>query len=143
MQLPRQVACVLDAGVHSLSACGTVRVGGVAQEEGVAVPELGGEALVDMPCRTGQQLFDLAVAQPFGGAGLDQLIESCWVGTGVPGATDATIRTMWFGIGEEMSIPCGESENAFSIRSEGQSSNFTSATANICAGEVPGNPMPS
>ena len=61
-----------------------MRVGGVAQEEGVAVPELGGDALVDMPCRTGEQFFDLAVAQPFGAAVWISSSMSCWVGTGVP-----------------------------------------------------------
>ena len=45
---------------------------------------------------------------------------------------------MSFGSGDEMSIPCGESENTVSTRSEGQSSNLTSESANICAGELAG-----
>src|SRR6478609_6442021 len=143
MQLPRQVACVLDAGVHSLSACGTVRVGGVDQEEGVAVPELVAKRSWTCHVELDSSSLTLPLRSHSGARVWISSSMSCWVGTGVPGATDATIRTMWFGIGEEMSIPCGESANAFSTRSEGQSSYFTSATANICAGEVPGNPMPS
>src|SRR6478672_8054232 len=75
MQFPCQIARVLNSGVHALSAGGAVRMGGVAQQEGVAVPKLRGEALVDMPCRTGQQLCDLAVAHPTGAAGLDQIAD--------------------------------------------------------------------
>src|SRR5262249_53257592 len=47
LQFPGEIDRIADAGIHTLSAGGAMDVGGVAEQEGAAFPEVLGHAVVD------------------------------------------------------------------------------------------------